>query len=357
MNHNINHSINRINQSRGFGLIELMISMMLGLILLLGVSGYFISSKQTNTSNVELNKLADISKLIAGRLSQEIRMSGYYGVMKIMPDNLLNNKTTLAFSYSNAVSGYNNIATPLAAALSSHLTGDPSPALGSDVLILRTTFDVPPVAVTADTNATSITVSAANSTTRVCDSGSAVSGICDNDIALISDYTKSKIFQITSISSGGVITHTNEATDIPGNATSNWNTSELSFTSNAEVIPYQTLTYYIANHNGLMGLYRKVNNDTAQLFIPGVQNLQVTYGVDTNSDQSVDNYVTANNVSNWDNVISIRVAMLISSESDHVSTSHQTLPAPYLVDASTIANDFRIYKPLVFTATLRNRIK
>ena len=73
MNHNTK------SKQLGFSLIEFMISIMLGLILILGISNYFLSSRQVSQTNDTLNKFSDYSKYISSRLNQEIRMVDYEG--------------------------------------------------------------------------------------------------------------------------------------------------------------------------------------------------------------------------------------------------------------------------------------
>jgi type IV pilus assembly protein PilW len=48
-----------------------------------------------------------------------------------------------------------------------------------------------------------------------------------------------------------------------------------------------------------------------QQFIEGVENMQILYGEDTNTDGVADTYVAANAVTVWDNVVSMRIALLM----------------------------------------------
>ena len=45
----------------------------------------------------------------------------------------------------------------------------------------------------------------------------------------------------------------------------------------------------------------------------GVEDMQVLYGIDQNGDGVADRYVNADNVGNWSQVVSIQVALLVSS--------------------------------------------
>ena len=174
-----------------------------------------------------------------------------------------------------------------------------------------------------------------------------------NDLLLISDYRKAFFFQASSITSGGVITHTDVGT--PGNNVTSWTET---FTTVSEVIPYQTVTYFLAEGaNGQSALFRQETAEPAVEFIPNVANFQVTYGVDTNSDKSVDgSYLTAGAVTNWDNVLSVHFSLLLASENNSVDTP-MSVAAPAFPNGTSTATDRRLYKSLIFTAALRNRIQ
>jgi prepilin-type N-terminal cleavage/methylation domain-containing protein len=51
-----------------------------------------------------------------------------------------------------------------------------------------------------------------------------------------------------------------------------------------------------------------------QLILPGVENLQIQFGVDTDKDRSVDQYVNADQVPDWTKVYSARVWVLVRGE-------------------------------------------
>jgi type IV pilus assembly protein PilW len=45
----------------------------------------------------------------------------------------------------------------------------------------------------------------------------------------------------------------------------------------------------------------------------GIENMQVLYGEDTNGDGIANRYVTAANLVSWNNVVSLRVSLLVNS--------------------------------------------
>lgn len=66
---------------KGFGLIEIMISMVLGLIVLLGITQIFVSSKQTYQAQAVASTMQEDARYVLTRISQELRMAGMYGCL------------------------------------------------------------------------------------------------------------------------------------------------------------------------------------------------------------------------------------------------------------------------------------
>jgi len=120
--------------------------------------------------------------------------------------------------------------------------------------------------------------------------------------------------------------------------------------------------YYINNQNNLLCLGN--GNPIAQTLVENVDNLQVLYGIDDDGDGSANRYATAAETDNgvisagtpdWDNVVSLRLALLISSEND-IGTAQQA-GGFTLLDAPAIKpNDDRLYRVFTTTIPLRNRI-
>lgn len=361
MSLNINRlPIISITKQHGFGLIEVMIAMTLGLLILGGISQYYVSGNRTDATTQALNQITDNARFIANKLGREVRMASYTGPMRIASTNLLNVSAAipLAYDLSEGITGFDNLASgAIPTELDDHLNpADLVPTPNTDVVVLRTTQDVQPVMLAADSTASNISIENVTNSSRSCANGSPISGICMNDLLLISDYRKAFFFQASSITSGGVITHTDAGT--PGNNVTSWTET---FTKVSEVIPYQTVTYFLAEGaNGQSALFRQENAEPAVEFIPNVVNFQVTYGVDTNGDKSVDgSYIAAGAVTNWDNVLSVRFSLLLASENNSVVDTPMSVSAPAFPNGTSTApsGDRRLYKSLIFTAALRNRIQ
>ena len=68
---------------RGFGLIELMIAMTLGLILVLGVSQIFLSSKRSFVVQQQLAAMQENARFVLTRVSRDVRQVGMFGCLDL----------------------------------------------------------------------------------------------------------------------------------------------------------------------------------------------------------------------------------------------------------------------------------
>jgi type IV pilus assembly protein PilW len=74
--------MNVYNQ-RGLTLIELMVALVLGLIIVLGVTQTFISAKNTYLTQNAASAMQEDARYLLSRMSQEIRMTGMFGCMNV----------------------------------------------------------------------------------------------------------------------------------------------------------------------------------------------------------------------------------------------------------------------------------
>ena len=97
------------------------------------------------------------------------------------------------------------------------------------------------------------------------------------------------------------------------------------------------------------------NVECAEL-INSVENMQVEYGVDTDSDQSANAYLDAGSVTNWANVLSVRINLLLATppSAGNLSSTAQT----YKFNSQTItAQDRRVRRTYSSVINMRNRTK
>lgn len=338
-------------QQQGFGLVEVMVAITLGLLLTAAVLQLFVSNSTTYRTTNSVGVVQDNARFAQDLLSKELRMTGYRGCLSkqnIAVTNTLKNATTLTYDFSAGLRGYNNLSASLPTELSTHLTGDPKPLANTDLLLIQGPTSIP-VAIVANNDAAQLFAAS-----------SAMTQLKEGDIALVTDCSKARIFQITGLTAAGSkvnVVHSNANNYVPGNAISSWdpnNKNEI-FGTNAELMSFQATTYYLATNSatGQPALYRKLNGGLATPLLDYVFDLQILYGVDTNGDRQTDSYQTANNISNWGNVLTLKLQLLLGSEETGVVTKKQSFTfngAPFS------ATNTRWYMPTTITAVLRNRL-
>lgn len=77
-----------------------------------------------------------------------------------------------------------------------------------------------------------------------------------------------------------------------------------------------TNTYFVGDvdADGQFDLYcLGSGNPAPQVLVEAVDNMQILYGEDRNDDDSADLYVNANNVIDWQRIMSVRIALLMST--------------------------------------------
>lgn len=88
--------------------------------------------------------------------------------------------------------------------------------------------------------------------------------------------------------------------------------------------------------------------------LEGVESLQVLYGEDTDADHSPNRYLSADLVADWNNVVSVKISLLLRSQKNNLITGRQTIS---FNGKEIKTEDTDRYLRRVFTSTisLRNR--
>jgi len=288
-----------VNKHAGFSLVELMVAMLLSLFLLYGVVEIYLSNKQTNRLQNGFSQVQENGRMVVELISREIRRADFFGCL---PDgnaiqvNLNAGYDADIYDFSSGgIGGANN-------AGASDVIGGKTLVAGTDTLVLRGTkndgvnIEKPYM----PTPAGDIHVNTG-------------SGIQRNDVLMVSDCTAGNIFQVTSANpdtSGSVSHGIGAVTSGVGNAIKDF---KKSYGSDAGILVPYAKVYFISNDgNGQPSLFVSDDGVPAEL-IPGVENMQVTYGDDSDGDLTVNNWLTANLVGDMEKVIAIRVVFIVRS--------------------------------------------
>lgn len=334
------------SQQRGFSLTEILVGMTAGLLLTAGVIQIFVNSKQGYRIQEALSRLQENGRFAMEFISQNARNTGFLGCggSTARFANRLNNPDQYAWDFSTPLQGFEaTSASSWTPALDSTIT---QPLGKRDVLTLRHAIgELTQVVPHPGGNPPS------SATIHV----AFTKAIKTDDIVIVSDCIDAAIFQVTNSNQNNQepnilnLVH-NKGTGDPGNATKDLGKK---YADKANVVQVTTSTYYLrTSPGGAPSLYRKQGDGNSQELIEGVEDMQILYGEDTDGNQEANSYVTADNVGNWNNVINLRISLLLQTPEDNLASS----PQPYTFNGVTATpTDRRLRRVFTTTLNLRNK--
>ncbi|MAM86106.1 PilW family protein [Marinobacter sp. UBA2678] len=315
----------------GLSLVELIIALALGLLLTLGVTQIYLSGNETYRQTQGLAHAQESTRFVSAVLTPDLRSAGSFGCLAQMGrpldqvvDNRLNGGLTVPLE--QAVQGWeytgtgpgdsitiaNALATPTAGnwesgtasvALPNDLAG--SVVTNSDVLIINA---ITPLSVPVDaTNPQN-----GNSINLVDNSGVPVNRVV---LATLGDCSEGELFQKSNNANSSAITMAG-GNVTPGNNGNNFN---LAYEPETKVYEFTATAFYIGvGTNGEPALFRRLMTplQNPQELVSGVETLQILYGVDTNGTSAADDYVPADEVSDWNSVSSVRFSVMTRSRDE-----------------------------------------
>jgi len=321
-----------LRRCHGFSLVELMVAMVITLILLAGIGQIFLSSKKSFTIQDSLGRMQENGRFVVDTLVQDLRRAGYLGGAVAVEESAgslpvatgvdtCTGGSWARFMYLPVI-GLNETATNYNC-ITNYLAGS------GDVIAVR---------YAAPWELGSITTPLPATATKV---------------YLHSNPKEPKTARLYT------------GANLPAKTAGD---------RQAEVV---ARAYYIANsgqtcsYQGanlpVPSLYRINLNDsslpdTAQEIASGIERLQILYGIDNvGADHSVDSYVTADNVTDWSEVIAVRFWILSRAECPETGYTNTTT---YVMGADDGSEDFTPpandhYRRQLFQSTvqLRNRLE
>ena len=328
------------SRQRGLTMVEIMVALVLSLVLAGGIIQVFNSSKLSYNVQEALSRLQEDARLAVNFLEKDIRSSSYLGCAKdTFFRSVLNNPTAYTSNFQIGIQGYESLG-----------SGSWAPALDPGAGINNP----------LDDNNDIITVRAvrgvgAKTTENMKDGEeklkTAYIGMMkEDDIAIVTDCTATTVFQITDI--GGSFDIKHDATGTPGNSTKDLGRA---YAAGSSVFSVETVTYFLRDDGDGPVLWRRNGAANAQQLVEGVEGMQILYGVDiVNNDGRADQYLSANAVTDWSGVVSIRIGLLLRTL-DEINPEPDT--NTYNVNGVVVdpVDDRRLRRVITTTIALRNR--
>ena len=306
----------------GLSLVELLVSIVVALIVLSGVISVVMTSRQTFVSEQEASFIQENQRFAAELLARDIRQAGYTdcAVPSGSYQSVAVSDATGLFG-PEAIIGYEGTA---------GVAGFPSALgqaeVGSDAFIVRYADQIDAKGILSHA-ALGSNVFRLHST----------SNFNDGDLLLVVDGNcqRSAIFQATTVTNTDI---TQSASGL--NCSLNLYLDEdltcdaspasgVPYETGSMVLPYRAHAYFIDDSNVLPGvpaLKRRVFTATGQRteeLAQGVERMEIFYGVDSDGDGSgIDGYKSANQVADWDDVIAVRVTLVLRSQAEFYDSNY-----------------------------------
>ncbi|VAX10060.1 Type IV fimbrial biogenesis protein PilW [hydrothermal vent metagenome] len=347
------------NNQHGVTLVELLIAVVLSLFLVGGILEIFISNNQLFRVQEAQSRVQENARFALEFLPRNVREAGFSGCRPIEQMNVqsIADAPMPAFGAASAISGHEATTTSawapvLPASISGTVIG------GTDVLTIQKGSSCG-ATLTGNLGASdaSIQITAPNSC-----------GISPGDALMIADCEDAHIFRATNVLTPSGGTHT-IAHEIDSNTSTHFCINQTGgagacgtgnaklYSFDAELLQFTSVTYFIRTGFGGRNALWMVDNTVAGSaieMVEGIENMQVTYGIDTNADDIADSYETADNVTDWSQVISAEIRLLLETQEDSITTGNQT----YTYNNTTLsATDRRLRRVFTTTVGLRNRIQ
>lgn len=315
-------------EQSGFGLVEMMVAMTIGLILLGGIGYVFLGSRAAFRTTENLSRIQENARYALDMMSRDIRMAGYVGCGNIasMITNTIANPPVLPMTAANALLGYDN---------GSGWTNPSS--------ITRAAGDVLSV-MAAFSSGVNLTGNLAPSNANVQINGNP-DGFAAGDVLIVTNCVNADVFKATTVSSGGTVTVSHSNSSNTGNRVGTYGTD-------AFVMKMDQYSYFIGtNTAGNRALYRVGLSGSAEELVEHVHDMQLRYGLDTNTDGTVDSY--SSTPGTWTQVVSVTVNLLMRSPDNNISTATQSVT---FNNGTFAAPDRRLYQVYAATVAVRNRL-
>ena len=331
---------------KGLTLVELLIAMVIGVFIIGGLSQVFISIKRSNNLLVAETELQENARFAFSVITDTIQKAGNMGCKAPSGTNLtsLLNFTEGTFRPWVAIEGWEaegtrygeaytpGINTQTLTTPNNHWVGTPDTVLDDGINSVKNS-DILKVWHTSDESVALDTVTADEMTFADID-------LEKGDVIVLNDCKTITLAQVCQCDSGDSPDCSGEdaravispsACNTPGNNTFNPNDINLA-TAGIQVL--KESVFFIGKREqsqiNLSSLFiHKFGQDgklgASEEILQGLERMQVHYGEDTSNDRSANYFVSADQVSDWSKVVSIRISLLMRSFKDQLLSEPQNI--------------------------------
>ncbi len=361
----------------GVTLIEMMISLTIGLIIIAGIGYIFLASRQGFRSQDALARMQEGARIAFEIMDKDIRMTRFTGC-PLNPAasgdiNILSSSTDWDKNLiGQPLVGYDFASGTNWSTFPTGVTGVIGNVLRGDALTVLHTDNSQQYIVSSHNTGTSQITLTANHDIQQGTILIAAKPDCSRTVV----FQKTNTCTIASGSCGNAIIQHGSSSGTSTYALGSPAGTIDSFDAGSRIYRLKAVTYFIGtNVAGEPALFRQSlgatggsPSNTSEELIEGVQNMQLLYGIDTNADRAVDSYVTADTLTtsaNWLTVLGIRVSLLMVSRQDEQGIT--TEPHQYSLDMNgdgditgtgetVTPTDLLLRKVFTTTIAVKNRL-
>ncbi|WP_188150138.1 PilW family protein [Teredinibacter waterburyi] len=369
-----------ISGNMGLTLVELLVAMTVGAIVLAGGFRVYADQVQSSRRLQAYSHLQESGRVALDILEHDIRMAGFTGCFSTNTtiNNTLNATFPSSFQPDRGIQGWEakdtedgktigNVSPTSALVKSNNGNWITSGGNSLEAVDVVANSDIIRIWGGGDSDIDIVSItSGANTVIEV----PKTANIEEDAILMVSDCTNADIVQACGVADNGAKQKLTLSSGCsPGNDTS------LKLKTDPGQDPSLTLLtgtiYLVSKHNSLTtnppSLFRAQLNPNGAVIgameelVEGVESMQMLFGENINDDnlKSADAYVTADKVSDWTKVVSVRLSVLLQSIEDNLADG----PAPYRFNGvnyngesgNPSASDRRLRRVFTRTITLRNR--
>lgn len=333
--------LTRRHWQHGFTIVEIMVSLAIGMLVSALVVTIFSASARTYRVASSVGDLQETGRVAMEAIERDARNSGFRGCNSNNVGNSApwTNVVAAAVPYLDDFSanlrGYNATA-GWSPALPTQVSGAvPAPIAGTDVVVFRV--------VTGTPIALSASMASVNADVPLMSAGN----FLINDRVLLADCSRTSIFKVSAVI-GTTLQH-----DAIKNTTPSLGRA---YGEDAIVMPIQTRAYYIGassrNPATERSLWVRTDTGASQELVENVVDLQIQYGEDTNGDFVADRFRLADTIGTWNNVVALQVSLLLRGSRDNETQQITTI----VYNGATVTpTDKRLRRAYTATVQLRNK--
>ncbi len=343
-----------MRRQRGLSLIELMISMVIGLLILGGMISLFVSNKQTYRYNDELARLQENSRMTIDRIERTLRMAGHVGCPTLQEAQQRRRGVIGQSIVDNPQIPFNTLQAITATRYNPSNPGivgtvGKTAKAGTDVVTVRFGQGA---STTLDT-ATKDDIDPGDSAIVIRDNAL---GFKQGEAIVISDCKGVGLARVSNTPASG------NSVTLEFKTSGGYNTNDglpIAFGDDVRLMRMSNLSFFVgpsANTNRQGNAYNSLYlaseaaGSSADEIVEGVEDMVITYGVEGAGTPSevTDKYVDVNSVTDWNDVVAVNISLLLASVDENVVDTAQSVT----FNGKTYT-DRRMYTTANMTVTLR----